>query len=106
MDRFLFPHNVRIEQASRVKNTLGEDIDAWLLFALVWANVESLSGREIFQAQQVKSLVTHRVRMRFLPGVKSEMRIRWDKRVFEIESVINSAERNRELELLCVEKAD
>jgi len=104
MGRFLFPHNVRIEQAARTQNTFGEKVETWLLFALVWANVESLSGREIFQAQQVQSLVTHRVRMRFMPGVKSEMRIRWDTRVFQIDSVINSAERNRELELLCVER--
>jgi SPP1 family predicted phage head-tail adaptor len=65
--------------------------------------VEPLQGRELWTAKQVVAEVTHRIRFRHLSGVVPTQRVVFGSRTFEILSVINPEERNRELELLCKE---
>lgn len=81
----------------------GKDRQAWTTRARVWAAVEPLSGRELFNAQQAQPLVSHRVRLRYVAGVKSKMRVKHEGRHLNIETVIDPEERHRELELLCTE---
>src|SRR5690242_9041838 len=66
----------------------------------VRAAVYPLSGREIFNAQQQQADVTHRVLIRFLAGVTSDMQISYAGRVLQIVSVTDSEERHRELTLM------
>lgn len=81
----------------------GKDRQGWRPRVKVWAAVEPLNGRELFNAQQVEPVITHRVRLRYIKGITAHMRIKHRKRELNIESVINVDERNRELELLCRE---
>jgi SPP1 family predicted phage head-tail adaptor len=72
------------------------------------AAIEPLSGNELLEAEQLEAQLTHRIRTRFIPGVKPHWRVRYiDKhageRVFDIDSVIDPEERHRELELMCTE---
>lgn len=91
----------------------------WREFARCYADIRPLRGRELFDAQQVQSQVTHNIETEFISGVTSAMRIKFAKteqvnqneenadenfRIFEIGSAINVNEANRSLELLCVEK--
>ena len=69
-------------------------------------------GTEIIEGQQVASRVTHKVEMRWQPGIKSHMRLvvddqlvaEADKRVLHIDAVIDLKNRRRDLLLLCVEQ--
>ena len=97
-------HRFVIKTAQEIENTFGEIVETPLTFATVWASIEPLSGRELFQAQQVQAEVTHRVRMRYLAGVTAKMTGLFGTREFQILSVINPEERNRELVLMCKEQ--
>ncbi len=99
----LMRHRITIESPTETQGADGSMTLTWAPFATVWASVEPLLGREWFDAQREQAEVSHRVRMRFLPGVGHNMRIMWGSRVFEIESVLNAGERNRELVLMCRE---
>jgi SPP1 family predicted phage head-tail adaptor len=91
-----------------VVETPTEDINGgattWAPLATVYAGVEPITGREYFGAQQVQAEITHRVVMRYTAGVTAKHRVRFGARVFDIRAAINRDERNRELELLCVER--
>lgn len=77
---------------------------AWLTTQTVWAAIEPLRGRELFAAQQVKSDVTHKITMRHQPGITSAMRFKEGSRAFNIAAPpINVRERDRMIEVLCVE---
>jgi len=76
----------------------------WEEFATVYADLRPLTGRELFSAQQVQSMVNFKLETEYVAGVTSEMRVAVSSRVFEIETVLNVNESNRSLELLCVEK--
>lgn len=86
----------------------GEVSGDWTKFATKWAAIEPLTGRELFQAQQVQSEVTHRVRMWHEAGITTDMRLRIDgtnpARYLNILHVMSPLERKQELELLCKEK--
>lgn len=71
-----------------------------------YAKIESLTLREIYAAQQKVSQVSHRVTLRWVPGVKAGMLVWFGRRQFQIQDVDNVMEFNKKLELLCLERDD
>ena len=69
-----------------------------------WANINTLSGREFWQAQQMEAEVSHKVTIRFRKGIKRTQVIYFQDRKFEIQYVFNRDEANKYLELYCLEK--
>lgn len=99
-------HQVTIQQATETRNTLGEAIRTWSTVATVWASVEPLRGREFFDAEQVQSEISQRVRMRYRSGIKPTMRLLYGSRILQIQAVIDVDERHREIHLMCREMPD
>lgn len=77
---------------------------AWTTYTTRWGSMEPLSGRELYQAQDVNPDVTHHARFRYVPGLTPKMRCRIGTRLFNIESAINIEERNREHVVVCKEQ--
>ena len=96
-------HRILIEQAAETREADGSVIDAWSTYATVQASIEPISAREYFAAQSTQADVTHRITLRYLAGVTPKMRVKHGSRLFDILSVINVKERNRELQLMCRE---
>ena len=71
-----------------------------------WASIEPLSGTEQNISGQAQGRVTHRIGMRrpATVTVVPEMKIVYGSRTFNINAVVNVMERDRELDLLCVEE--
>ena len=78
--------------------------EMWVIFAEVWANVEPITGREYWASSQVQSEVTHRIRIRYLPGLDPSMLALFKGRVFELQPPRNVEERNQEMEILATER--
>jgi SPP1 family predicted phage head-tail adaptor len=93
---------VTIQQASEIRNSLGESTQTWSTFAQRWASVDGLSGREVLLSGQQQTEVTHRVRLRYVSGLSSRMRLSWRGRILEIASLLEHTNRT-EHELLCTE---
>jgi len=96
-------HRVTIQNKVTLPDGYGGVTSTWQDVATVWASVEPLNGRELYAAQQVKAELTHRIRIRYMSGIKPEMRIVFDNRSFDIEAIIDPEERHESLELLCSE---
>lgn len=94
---------VTIQQAALARDSHGQPIETWSTFATWQCEISPLRGREYFAAQQFAADTTHKLIGHWISGVLPTMRIAHGSRVFRIESVINAGERNRELELMCVE---
>lgn len=78
-------------------------MQTWADTATVWAAVLPLSGREYWAAQQVSAERAVEFHTRYLSGVVPKMRVSYNSRTFDIKSVINVEERNRELILVTEE---
>lgn len=97
-------HRVTIQRYELAVDEYGAPLrrESWKDVATVWASVEAVSGREFFASQQVQSEVTHKVMIRFLPGVTADMRIVHGGRVFGIVAPLPD-NRGTRLMLMCRE---
>lgn len=94
---------VTVQIASGATNTLGETVLSWANSTAVWASVEGVSARESLLYNQQDITVTHRVRLRYLPGLTQNMRFSWRSRTLEIVSLLERDNRT-EHEAICVEE--
>lgn len=96
---------VTVQIASGSTNTLGETVLSWANSTAVWASVEGVSARESLVAGQQETSITHKVRLRYLPGLTQQMRFSWRSRTLEIVSLLEHGNRT-EHEAVCVERSD
>lgn len=93
---------VTVQVASGTTNALGETVLTWSDSSSVWASVEGLSSREALTTGQQDTSMTHRVRLRYLPGLTGQMRFAWHGRTLEIVSLLEHDNRS-EHEAICTE---
>jgi SPP1 family predicted phage head-tail adaptor len=92
------------------QDKFGEPIPQWGTVATRWGKIEPLSGRELWQAQQVQADVTHRIRLRYFAGLHPKHRFAKAEpklgttRIFSILGTPNPDERKREQLCLCKEQ--
>lgn len=96
---------VAIQSYTATQDAYGAETKTWTTQRTVWAGVEPLTGREYLEARATTQTVTHRFRMRRQPDfdVTPTMRLSYDGRTFDIESVLNIGERDREIVVMAVE---
>lgn len=96
-------HRVELQTNTPTTDAFGDPVPDWSTYATVWASVEPLEGAELVRFQQVQAETTTRVRLRHHSRLTPDDRIVHDSRTLQVLSVINRADRNIELELLCKE---
>lgn len=93
---------ISIQQpVSAAKDAYGAEVVTWSTLANVWASRQQLSGREYFAAQQELSNIGIKFRIRYRDDVEPKMRVVSDSLTYDIESVIDADDRERELVLMC-----
>lgn len=85
------------------RGSSGEEISTWTDWQTVWARVETSSGSEKFYSPQLVAEATHKIKIRYLSGVKPIMKVWWRNRELEILYVDHSKKRQGEMYLLCRE---
>ncbi len=95
---------VTIQSRTETTNSTGEVEWTWADYKTVRAAVEPLRGQEYFAARQLQSSTTTRIRIRYLSGITTKMRVVHGSRYYEIEGVIDPESRHRELQLMCRER--
>ena len=99
-------HRVVLEAEAPAPDGGGGQGDPWAAattIATLRASITPLSGRERLHAQQLEAGVTHRILLRYRPGVTARQRLRFGDRLFNIRAVIDVEERHRWLEILAEE---
>ncbi len=90
-------------EADDYGDPLETDDSHWNDVVTTWAAIDPISGREFYAAEQSQSEVSHKVRLRYRPGITTAMRISFGSRRFKIISVIDWEERHESLLLMCKE---
>lgn len=104
MDAGRLNKRITIERLTQETDPVyGTQLDTWAPVHTAWASIEPISGREYWQAKLALAEKTIRIRMRYLPGIDSSMRVAYSGRKFSIQSAINVDEANREIQLMCLE---
>lgn len=85
---------VTIQAAVSQQSAFGEATIEWQDAATVSASVMGVRAVDYFAAQQAGQIVTHRIRIRFFPGLTHEHRLLWRDRVMEISSILERETRS------------
>ena len=101
----IMDQQAEIQTPTEGVNSIGEPTFTYSAFATRWMALLPLSGAERIASLQNEGTVTHRVRMRYTPGLKPKMRLVSEGRTFEIDSVVERG-RREEHELLVTEVVD
>lgn len=69
----------------------------------VWSAIEPLQGRELERAREIAPTASHKITMRYLPGVTPKMQAYFESDVFDINAVLPKDMRKIELTLYVTE---
>ncbi len=94
---------VSVQTATEATNAYGERTLTWATTSTRWAAIEPLRGSEPESAEGLKGETTYRIRMRWFSGLTAANRLLYGARVFEIESLINTMERDIEWDIVARE---
>lgn len=99
-------HWLVIEAKTMSVDANGDRTETWASFAECWGSIATGNGREFFSAKQTIADLSHVILMRFVVGVKHEMRVKFadpknsnTARYFNIRAILNPDERNEMLTL-------
>ena len=93
---------VTVQIASQSTNSFGEAVLSWSNSTSVWASVQGVTARESLGLGQQEVAITHRVKMRYLPGLTQNMRFAWRGRTLDIVSLLEQQNRSVH-EVICQE---
>lgn len=96
-------HQITIQAKSIGTDTYGGPTETWADVATVWAAVEPLSGRELTNAQAVYAETTTKITMRYRAGVIQATRIMFGGRYYNIQAIVDTEQRHRELIIMASE---
>jgi SPP1 family predicted phage head-tail adaptor len=86
-------HRITIERITRAGDGQGGQVDTWVSVATVWASVDVVSQSERLWGQKLAYQRTHKIIMRYMSGITTDMRIVFGDRRFQIKSVVSPEER-------------
>ena len=96
-------HRLILQQEIQTPDDIGGYVRSWRDIAELWAEIIPMKGREEWLHGQLQAEVTHKIRLRFRPGIHAGMRLLYGTRALNIRQAINVEEMNDTLELLVEE---
>lgn len=100
---------VEVQTKTVTKNAIQDDIESWSTSPQVFrgCSIEPINGKEFFSAQGESTEISVRIRFRYEHGLLSTAKRLVNNRVspavtYDIQSVINPGNENRELICMCV----
>jgi SPP1 family predicted phage head-tail adaptor len=95
---------ITVEERGSTANSFGQPGEVWSTVASLWASVETLTGREMQAAQQVRAETTVRVKIRGRAfAVTALHRIDYNGRKLKILAAYDPEELGRETWIECAE---
>lgn len=90
-------HKVNIQTASESLDTSGTPTYTWGTLYTAWMEITPLQGRELFNVKQILPEVTLQGRMRYRSGITTSARISFGSKIYGIDGIVNTEEKNKEL---------
>uniref|UniRef100_A0A6M3JUE2 Putative head-tail joining protein n=1 Tax=viral metagenome TaxID=1070528 RepID=A0A6M3JUE2_9ZZZZ len=93
---------ITIQAFTATQDEYGGQVQTWTDVCGKWARVEPLNGREYFASQLLVNKIDTRFTIRYREGLKTNMRVVYNSEDYNIQSIINMEEKNREMQLMCM----
>jgi SPP1 family predicted phage head-tail adaptor len=101
-------HTITFQQLTVSNDTWGKSVPTWTDEVTTRAAIWPMRGTERIEAMKLDNELTHKIRVRYRPGITAKMRIKFRRksvtRYFNIRSILNPDERNIYLEIMATEE--
>lgn len=102
-------HEIEIHKRTLARNELGEQTDSWSRHATCAAVIAQTKAEERFSqgGKQIINTYSTRFEIRYRTDITTEMRVKWQSKVYRIESVRDPNERRYQttIEAVQIEEA-
>ena len=99
----MLDRRIRVDSYTESQDTFGEPVKTYALLDTMYARVEPLTGRELFEAQQLSAELPAKFHVRYRSDINETMQIVFDGDVYGIESIAEVGRRDG-LEILARRK--
>ena len=90
---------VEIQEKTNTEDGFGGFTETWVKLRDAWAEIKPINTFENFEANGINEKITHIITLRYFSDVKTDNRIKYGSRIFNIKGVINILEENKILEI-------
>lgn len=94
---------IEIQKLTRHADGAGGATESWSKFADCYAEVSPVSAAQLAFYEKLEHRVTHKILIRYLPGLSHEMRVLFEGRVFQVQSFRDLEERHQFHEIMAEE---
>lgn len=94
-----FNRLVRIQRKTSGENGLGEPSQTWEDFAVVWAHIRALNGKEYLAGAHETSKAFVSIRLRYRDDITAAMRVVYRDAIYNIEAVLPDMQRREYVDL-------
>lgn len=96
-------HKITVERETLTTDAIGGQSSSWATNIEPFALVKPVSGNERYQAMKLEANITHKIYIRYTSNIRATDRVIFNSREMQIRAIIDLEERNKWLELHCVE---
>lgn len=96
-------NRITFQKFTTVVNENGFEIEAWEDYKTVWASVSNLTGREYYEASAVQAEESVKFTIRYLSSITTDMRILFQDKQYNINSIDNIKYENKYIEIKAME---
>lgn len=94
--------SIIIESLTTTQDSFGDTIESWSEYKKARAAIKQISSKEYFGAQKTSVSAVMEFKIRYIPGIIESMRINYKSKYYDIESIDNINEKNRNIVMLGV----
>ena len=88
---------ITIQTSIGAQDEYGEASQTYADLATVWASIITTGGREFYAAQKQNAETTALFKIRYRRGIRTDMQIKYGRRIFEILAIADPEEKHEEL---------
>ena len=92
---------ITIQEPTKVKSDSGAMVATWSTFKQAWAGIRTIQGVEKQSAESTWPGADSKIKIRYIPGLLSTMRISFNDVIYSIFDINDVDERHREVIFTC-----
>lgn len=100
-----FRKRITIQTLTRASDGQGGSTDTWTDGPEVYCSITPIKAYERYQAMQMQTPVSHNIMMRYRTDITTQIRLKYQDRIFWVKEIINQEERGRFLLIKAIERA-
>lgn len=97
-----FRHRIEIQEFAESVNENGYPVEDWQRKYLLWSDIKTVRGTETTSSATEINTDTYRFIVRHTKGLDTKMRVLFDGRTFDIQSILNDDELRKTLTIIAI----